>query len=117
MPLHGDWKTLVRLQDGRKMAAVPVYLPADEVIGESEVPALPQFTRDVAAEQPILQRELKEGVPSWLWATASTVVLACALVLLLLLGWGVSAWPEPPPRVPPAAAAPVPQVPDRVRAT
>ncbi|MGH3942919.1 MAG: hypothetical protein ACRDTG_30715 [Pseudonocardiaceae bacterium] len=116
MPLHGDWKTLIRLHDGRTLAAVPVYLPLDEVIGEPEVPALAQFTRDVVDEQPILQREIKEGVPSWLWTTASTVVLTCALMLLLLLGWGVSRVARAAAMVAPAGA-PAPQVPHSARAT
>ncbi|HEX2300041.1 MAG TPA: hypothetical protein VHH34_16275, partial [Pseudonocardiaceae bacterium] len=89
MPLTGDWKTMVRLQDGRALGAVPIYLPADEVIGEPEIPALPQFTRDVIEEKQLMQRELKEGVPSWLWTSASTVVLTTALALVLALGWGV----------------------------
>ncbi|MGH3930808.1 MAG: hypothetical protein ACRDTF_12605 [Pseudonocardiaceae bacterium] len=111
MPLYGDWKTLVRLHDGRTLGATPVYLPADQVIGAPEVPALPQFTRDMGDEQPILQRELKEGVPSWLWATASTVVLTCALLLLLLLGWGVSRVARSAARgsEPRSAPAPAPQ--------
>lgn len=90
MPLSGDWKTLVRLEDGRTLSAVPIYLPADAVLGEPEIPAPPQFTRDAVNEQQIMQRELKEGVPDSLWATASAVVLVCALLLMLALGWGVS---------------------------
>ncbi|MGH4014256.1 MAG: hypothetical protein ACRDSL_10070 [Pseudonocardiaceae bacterium] len=90
MPLSGDWKTLVRLHDGRTLTAVPIYLPADPVIGEPEIPALPQFTRDAVDETQIMQRELKEGVPGWLWAGASAVVLTCAMALVLALGWGVS---------------------------
>jgi hypothetical protein len=90
MPLTGDWKTLVRLQDGRTLTAVPIYLPADQVIGEPEIPALPQFTRSAVDEKLLMQRELKEGVPSWLWTTASTVVLTTATALVLGLGWGVA---------------------------
>ncbi|HEU0090031.1 MAG TPA: hypothetical protein VFQ77_20660 [Pseudonocardiaceae bacterium] len=90
MPLSGDWKTLVRLHDGRTMAAVPIYLPADPAIGEPELPAPARFTRDAVNEKQIMQRELKEGVPDWLWNTASTVVLACAVALVLALGWGVA---------------------------
>ncbi len=90
IPLSGNWKTLVRLQDGRTLAAVPIYLPADPVLSEPEIPAPPQFTRDAIYEQQIMLRELKEGVPGWLWATASAVVLACSVLLILILGWGVS---------------------------
>lgn len=90
MPLDGTWKTLVRIHDGRTLAAVPVFLPDDPAIGAKELPAEPGFTRDVQGEQPILQRELKQDVPGWAWAAASSVVLACTLLLVLALGWGVS---------------------------
>ncbi len=90
MPLDGTWKTLVRIHDGRSLAAVPVFLPADPVIGAKELPAEPRFTRDVQGEQPILQRELKQDVPGWIWAAASLVVLLCTLILVFALGWGVS---------------------------
>ncbi|HEY6425455.1 MAG TPA: hypothetical protein VIY28_19870 [Pseudonocardiaceae bacterium] len=90
VPLSGSWKTLVRLQDGRTLTAVPIYLPADAVLGKPEIPALPQVTRDAVKETQIMQRERKEGVPDWLWSTASGVVLVCAVLLVLALGWGVS---------------------------
>ncbi|MDQ4103906.1 MAG: hypothetical protein M3186_09415 [Actinomycetota bacterium] len=90
MPLSGNWKTLVRLQDGRTLSAVPIYLPADPVLDKPEIPAPSQFTRDAIYEQEIMLRELKDGVPGWLWATASAMVLACSVLLILILGWGVS---------------------------
>lgn len=89
MPLTGEWKTLVRLHDGRELSAIPIYLPEDPAIGARELPAEPVFTRDVQGEQRILQRELKDDVPGWVWAGASFVVLACSLILVLALGWGV----------------------------
>ncbi|MGH3935701.1 MAG: hypothetical protein ACRDS1_12130 [Pseudonocardiaceae bacterium] len=100
MPVSGDWKTLVRLQDGRTLTAVPIYLPADAVLGEPEIPALGNVTRDAVNEKVLMQRELKEGVPDSLWGSASAVVLICALALVLALGWGVA-------RVSRAAARPV----------
>lgn len=90
MPLHGDWKTLIRVHDGRTLAGVPVYLPADPAIGAAALPAPAEFTRDVRGERSILQRELKTDVPGWLWALCSAVVLACTLALVLALGWGVA---------------------------
>ncbi len=89
MPLHGGWKTLIRVHDGRTLV-VPVYLPADPAIGAGELPAPAEFTRDVQGERPVLQRELKTGVPGWLWAVCSAVVLACTLALVIALGWGVA---------------------------
>jgi hypothetical protein len=108
MPLHGEWKTMIRLHDGRALAAVPLYLPADPAIGAGAVPAPADFTRPVQSERGILQRELKDDVPGWVWAAASSVVLACTLALVISLGWGVSrvsrrggarpAAPQPPHR-------------------
>ncbi|GAA1863492.1 hypothetical protein GCM10009736_33370 [Actinomadura bangladeshensis] len=90
MPLHGGWKTLIRVHDGRTLAGVPIYLPADPAIGAGELPAPAEFTRDVQGERSILQRELKTDVPGWLWAVCSAVVLACTLALVVALGWGVA---------------------------
>lgn len=110
MPLHGGWKTLIRVHDGRTLAGVPVYLPADPAIGAGELPAPDRFTRDVQGERSILQRELKTDVPGWLWAVCSAVVLACTLALVLALGWGVARiarlLPEAGPAAESAAAAP-----------
>ncbi|MFD0690190.1 hypothetical protein [Actinomadura fibrosa] len=90
MPLHGEWKTLIRVHDGRSLAGVPVYLPDDPAIGAKELPAPQQFTRDVQGERKILQRELKSDVPGWLWLVCSAVVLFCTLALIIALGWGVA---------------------------
>jgi hypothetical protein len=101
IPLSGTWKTLVRLQDGRTLTAVPIYLPADDAIGKPEMPAPPRFTRAAIEEKLIMQRELKPGVPGWLWNTGSAVVLMCSVLLVLGHGWGVSriaGASQPPPR-------------------
>jgi hypothetical protein len=90
MPVSGDWKTFVRLQDGRTLTAMPIYLPADAALGEPEIPALGNVTRDAVNDKQLMQRELKKGIPDSLWGTASAVVLLCALLLALTLGWGVS---------------------------
>jgi hypothetical protein len=90
LPLGGGWKILVRLHDGRTMAGVPVFLPADPALGAVETPALADATRDAVREGLILQREQKAGVPSWLWSTAAIVVLLCTLALLSALAWGTA---------------------------
>ena len=59
MPVHGDWKTLVRLHDGRSLTAVPIYLPADPAIPAPGVPAQPHFDRTFVSDHRILQREAK----------------------------------------------------------
>lgn len=88
IPVWGTWKTLIRIQDGRTMAAVPVFLPADPGIGAVELPAEESMTRDITAEITVLQRERNLDVPSWLFTAASLVVLACSLILIAALSWG-----------------------------
>lgn len=82
VPVHGNWKTLLRLQDGRMLAAVPIFLPADEALGAPETPASAQFTRDVVAEISILQRERNLDVPTWMWGVANLVVLVCSIAVV-----------------------------------
>ncbi|MEN4473185.1 hypothetical protein [Mycolicibacterium cosmeticum] len=88
IPVWGTWKTVLRVQDGRTMAAVPIFLPADPGIGAEETPALASTTRDFTEEIKVLQRERNLDVPSWLYSAASLVVLVCSLILVALLSWG-----------------------------
>jgi hypothetical protein len=89
VPVHGTWKTLLRIHDGRTLTAVPIYLPADEAIGAEEVPAEDGVTRAAVPEKEILQRELKGDTPGWLWTVSNLVVLLCTLVLIAAISWGV----------------------------
>jgi hypothetical protein len=89
VPLHGDWKALVRVHDGDSMAAAPVYLPEDPAIPAEEVPAKPSFTRELVEEKEILQRELKDDVPGWAWTAGSGFVLALYLGFVGIVAWGV----------------------------
>jgi hypothetical protein len=90
MPLHGDWKTILRVQRGRAVMGVPVRLPADPAIPARAVPATATFTRPFQRDMEILQRERRPDIPGWLWATASGVVLALYLAFLAALAWGVA---------------------------
>jgi hypothetical protein len=87
VPVYGNWKTLLRLQDGRMLAAVPIFLPADQALGAKELPASAQFTRDVVPEISILQRERNLDVPAWTWGVANLVVLLCSLAIIAALCW------------------------------
>ena len=71
VPVYGDWKTMLRLHEGNALLGIPVYLPEDPAIPAPEVKAEPQFTRTFVDETKILQRELKDDVPGWIWAAAS----------------------------------------------
>lgn len=88
VPAWGSWKTLLRLHDGRTLAAVPIFLAADPGIGATEVPAEASFTRPFVAEITILQRERNPDTPVVLWTIGGLVVLACTLILIGALAWG-----------------------------
>ena len=88
VPLYGNWKTLLRVHDGRVLTAFPIYLPADEAIPADEIVAEDGMTREAIPEIDILQRELKES-GSGLWVAANLVVLACTLALIAAISWGV----------------------------
>jgi hypothetical protein len=87
LPVHGTWKTLIRLQRDNYVAGLPIYLPRDSAIPAEAVPARASFTRPFVDETEILQRELKPDVPGYLAGVAYSVVAAIVLGILLLLGW------------------------------
>ncbi|SFF78928.1 hypothetical protein [Blastococcus tunisiensis] len=88
VPLHGTWKTLLRVHDGRVLTAMPIYLPADEALDEEEIPAEDGMTRAAIPEIDILQRELKDA-EGGLWTASNLVVLFCTLALIAAISWGV----------------------------
>jgi hypothetical protein len=90
IPVHDEWKAILRLHKDDTIAGVPVYLPEDEVIPAPGVPAEPRFQREFVTDKEILQRESKQDVATWLTTVAPLVVLAIALSLLALLAWGLA---------------------------
>ncbi|MDP9164651.1 MAG: hypothetical protein M3O32_01045 [Actinomycetota bacterium] len=88
MPVSGQWKTLLRVHDGRTMTAVPIYLHGDPGIGAPEVPAQAQMTRPFVSEITILQRERSTDIPQALWLIGCLTVLVCTLVMIAGLTWG-----------------------------
>jgi hypothetical protein len=88
VPVWGSWKTLLRVQDGYTMTAVPIYEPADDAIPAPEVPALASSSRPFVQEVTILQRERDQNAPLWLFTTGSIVVLFLSLMVIAGLTWG-----------------------------
>lgn len=84
----GDWKTLLRVQDGRTMTALPIWEPADDAIPAPEVPALASSTRPFVLEVTILQRERDQSAPAWLFTAGGIVVLILTLMVISALTWG-----------------------------
>jgi hypothetical protein len=89
IPVHGDWKSMLRVQSGDGLVSMPLYLPLDRAIPAPEVAALPQFTRAFALDRKNMQRERKDGVAGWLTTTAYLTVLAIALGFGALLAWAL----------------------------
>jgi hypothetical protein len=68
---------------------VPIWLPEDPVIDAEQVPAEQGVTREAVPEVEILQRELEDDAPGWLWGVSNLVVLACTLAIVVAIAWGV----------------------------
>jgi hypothetical protein len=88
IPVWGTWKTLLRVQDGRTMTAVPIWAPADDAIPAPEIPAMASSTRPFVLEVTILQRERDPNVPAWLFTAGGIVVLVFTLMVITALTWG-----------------------------
>jgi hypothetical protein len=87
VPLHGDWKTLLRLHlPVHTMVSVPIYLPADPAIPAPAVKAVDGADREFVAEQEILRREESKDVPAWLWGIGYTVTFALFGLVFALIG-------------------------------
>jgi hypothetical protein len=106
LPVYGDWKAALRIQNGHTLLGVGIYAPADPAIPVAKAPAPPQFTRPLEADRQLLQRERKRDVPGWLWTAASLVVLALTLSFLVLLAFGLSRYARGPRRAGPEPAEP-----------
>ena len=90
IPVHGEWKATIRLQNAREVLGTPIYMPKDpEIPWAKPVAASSHFTRSFVFDHELLQREQKPDVPTWLKTVAPLVVLAIALTFLSLLAWGL----------------------------
>jgi hypothetical protein len=88
IPVYGSWKTMLRLENGRAVRAVPIYLPEDRAIPAKEVPATTTFTRDFVRDKKILQREAIGGT-TWLALPAYLLLGAIAAGWLVAIGLGL----------------------------
>ena len=88
VPVDGQWKTILRLQAGRAVQVVPVYLPSDPAIPAPLVPAFPPFTRHFVRDKKVLQREAVGG-SVWLERGAYAAIALLVLFWLASFGWGL----------------------------
>ncbi len=112
VPVHGSWKAGLRIQNGHTLAGIRLYAPADTAIPLPEDPALPAFTRPLAPDRELLQRERKDDIPTGLWLASSLAVLFMFFGFFALLGWALNRYsndpgsgPKPPRRPEPRARA------------
>jgi hypothetical protein len=89
VPVHGDWKAMVRLHVGSAILAMPIYMPGDAAIPAPEIPAKPQFVRAFQADHEVLRRE-ERGAASWLTGAAYGVLAVVALAWLAAIGIAVT---------------------------
>jgi hypothetical protein len=88
-PVHGGWKSILRLHVDDEVIGLPVFLPRDTGIPAPETPAPATFTREFVLDKENLQREQKEGVSPELSTISYFAVLAMTIVLLLIIFWGL----------------------------
>jgi hypothetical protein len=98
VPVTGKWKTMVSLQRGSEVMAVPIYLPADPAIGAVEIPAVPVRTERFVRNTAILLREVHPGP-----ATAAIAAWSGLGILLTLWVTGIALGARFLPPVRPAA--------------
>lgn len=89
IPVHGSWKSNLRLHQGASLVSVPIYLPRDRAIPAPAVPAREVFTRSFVPDIELLQRERRDDASSFLAAAAYLTVLALALALDFLIAWSL----------------------------
>ena len=106
IPVHSEWKAIIRLQKGSTLAAVPVYMPADPGIPATAVLPTASFTRPFVPDKRILQREFVGGSPALQNAAYGTLALV-GIGWVWLIAWGLSRLLNPgsrPSRRPTGAA-------------
>ena len=81
IPVHGDWKALLRMHSGSSLTGLPIYAPEDAAIPAPEVPAPRSFVRPFISDHTLLQRESKVQDP-WLALGAYSIIGLCTFLLL-----------------------------------
>lgn len=84
VPVTGKWKTMVSLQRGDEVMAVPIYLPADPEIGAPEVPAVAERTERFVRNTTILLREVRGGPAGAAIAAYSGLAVVVTIFIALI---------------------------------
>jgi hypothetical protein len=94
VPVHGDWKAMVRLHSGSSIRALPLYMPEDPGIPAREVPAEPRFERAFQLDSEVLRRE-ERGAAAWLTGAAYGILGVVALAWLAAILAAVTRFGRP----------------------
>ncbi len=89
IPVHGEWKAILRVHKRDSINGAPIFMPRDEAIPAPEVPAAASFTRTFVDDKEVLQREQKDDVAAALPLVAYGVVGTIVFGLVMLLGWAL----------------------------
>jgi hypothetical protein len=89
IPVHGDWKAMVRLHVGSAIVAMPIYMPGDPAIPAKAIPAKPHFVRAFQVDHEVLRRE-ERAAASWLTGAAYGVLAVVGLAWLVAIGLAVT---------------------------
>jgi hypothetical protein len=84
VPVTGSWKTMVSLQRGSEVMAVPIYLPADPKIGAPAVPAVPERTERFVRNTVLLLREVRPGPAGAAVVAYSGLAIVVAVYIALI---------------------------------
>jgi hypothetical protein len=82
LPVHGTWKSTLRLHRGSAVEGMAVYFPEDKAIPAAEIPARASFTRPFIDDKELLQREQKPSASGALVFGGYLVVLLIAIALV-----------------------------------
>lgn len=80
LPVHGQWKAMIRLHRDAAMVAAPVHIPADPATAVDGLPAEERFVRPFLPETTLLALAAT-GAPRWV------AVVAHGLLLLIAVAW------------------------------
>jgi len=90
VPVWGPkWKSTIRLQRGRAVLGLPIYMPEDKAIPVAGIPAPTRFTRPFERDKKLLQREQKSNVPGFLTVAAYLAVLAIWSAMIAVVAWAL----------------------------
>lgn len=81
VPIDGEWKTMLRLQAGDDILALPIYMPADEAIPAEAIHPVDRERSRLVPDKIVLQREATNRAP-WVHRIGSAAMLLLAAIWL-----------------------------------